>query len=114
MKCRVPIRQTCVGHCAHPSPSPLAQDYANGFLYGLEKLWAFHNYHGFPKDKELEIQPKVQSRKQGVGAVSAPRLGEGEGGAACRTACSPFTGEIMFCLACEVSRAAAWDVKSPC
>jgi hypothetical protein len=28
-------------------------------LYGLEKLWAFHYYAGFPKDESLEIDPKV-------------------------------------------------------
>lgn len=42
-----------------PRPPPRLQDYANGFLYGLEKLWAFHNYHGFPKGSSVQMNPKV-------------------------------------------------------
>ncbi|KXZ47077.1 hypothetical protein GPECTOR_38g314 [Gonium pectorale] len=30
-------------------------------LYGLEKLWAFHYYAGFPKDSNLEIHPKLKA-----------------------------------------------------
>lgn len=36
------------------------QDFEGGSLYGLEKLWAFHHYTGFPRDQpNLEMLPKV-------------------------------------------------------
>jgi len=38
---------------------PLLQDYENGSLYGMEKFWAFHHYHGLPKSSGLEINSKV-------------------------------------------------------
>ena len=77
------MRKRCVGWGAPPSlrrrcsrgsasASPAAhqprppccpavpQDFEGGSLYGLEKLWAFHHYTGFPKDQpELQILPKV-------------------------------------------------------
>lgn len=30
-----------------------------GKTYGLEKFWAFHHYHGFPKDSKLEMHAEV-------------------------------------------------------
>jgi la-related protein 1 len=37
------------------------KDFEGGSLYGLEKLWAFHHYTGFPKDQpNLEMLPKLK------------------------------------------------------
>lgn len=37
------------------------------FLYGLEKFWAFHHYHGFPEGSDAEIHPKVT--REGVASA---------------------------------------------
>eukprot|EP01026_Neomeris_dumetosa_P033611 TRINITY_DN2687_c0_g1_i5.p1 TRINITY_DN2687_c0_g1~~TRINITY_DN2687_c0_g1_i5.p1 ORF type:complete len:863 (-),score=173.39 TRINITY_DN2687_c0_g1_i5:624-3212(-) len=37
------------------------KDYQDGHLYGMEKFWAFHHFHGFPKDQpELEMHPELK------------------------------------------------------
>jgi hypothetical protein len=37
------------------------RDYrALGKTYGLEKFWAFHHYHGFPKDCDLKMNDEVR------------------------------------------------------
>ena len=35
------------------------QDFEEGHLYALEKLWAFHQYSGLPKGTDMTINPKV-------------------------------------------------------
>jgi hypothetical protein len=37
------------------------RDYKSlGKTYGLEKFWAFHHYHGFPKNCDLKMNPEVR------------------------------------------------------
>lgn len=37
------------------------KDFEGGSLYGLEKLWAFHHYTGFPRDQpSLEMHPQLK------------------------------------------------------
>eukprot|EP01025_Chloroclados_australasicus_P012125 TRINITY_DN1552_c0_g1_i2.p1 TRINITY_DN1552_c0_g1~~TRINITY_DN1552_c0_g1_i2.p1 ORF type:complete len:839 (-),score=133.22 TRINITY_DN1552_c0_g1_i2:915-3431(-) len=37
------------------------KDYRSGHLYGMEKFWAFHHFHGFPKDlPDMEINPELK------------------------------------------------------
>lgn len=51
---------------------PRLQDFENGSLYGLEKLWAFHHYTGFPKDQpNLQMVPKVGWLWAGVSACGS-------------------------------------------
>jgi len=35
-------------------------DHKGGHLYGLEKFWAYHHYHGLPKDCGFEMHPKLK------------------------------------------------------
>ncbi len=35
------------------------QDFEDGHLYALEKMWAFHQYSGFPKGTKMTINSKV-------------------------------------------------------
>ena len=48
------------------------QDFEDGSLYGLEKLWAFHHYTGFPPGEDIQMQPTV--RERGVPAWHAASL----------------------------------------
>ena len=59
-----PLGYSCPLLTATPRPLPCTcdhhpQDYKRNQLYGLEKFWAFHHYHGFPPDTKLEITPEV-------------------------------------------------------
>lgn len=35
-------------------------DHKGGHLYGLEKFWAYHHYHGLPKDCGFEMHPDLK------------------------------------------------------
>ena len=35
-------------------------DHKGGHLYGLEKFWAYHHYHGLPKDCGFEMHPELK------------------------------------------------------
>ena len=49
------------------APAEPLQDFEGGSLYGLEKLWAFHHYTGFPRDQPgLEMIPKVGGCRVGI------------------------------------------------
>lgn len=65
------VRITCPSWSSrlqmHAHACPVPQDYENGQLYGLEKFWAFHHYHGLPEDSGVEIDPKVRLRAAAVG-----------------------------------------------
>ena len=37
------------------------KDHKAGHLYGLEKFWAYHHYHGLPKDSNLEMNPELKT-----------------------------------------------------
>lgn len=36
------------------------KDHNAGHLYGLEKFWAYHHYHGLPKDCDFEMHPELK------------------------------------------------------
>lgn len=36
------------------------KDHKAGHLYGLEKFWAYHHYHGLPKDCDFEMHPHLK------------------------------------------------------
>ena len=42
-----------------------------GKTYGLEKFWAFHSYHGFPKGSALEMHSEVCARVQSAASLVA-------------------------------------------
>ncbi len=37
------------------------KDHKAGHLYGLEKFWAYHHYHGLPKDSNVEMNPELKA-----------------------------------------------------
>jgi hypothetical protein len=55
-------------YIVEPLPMSMCRDFEElalrdykqmGKTYGLEKFWAFHHYHGFPKDSKLQMHTEV-------------------------------------------------------
>lgn len=61
VRCRYGLEQRFRADIYRDFESCALAEYSKGQLYGLEKFWAFHHYHGLPAGCSLGVNPEVRS-----------------------------------------------------